>query len=385
MSVSGTIARERRVPIRDVVRYFLHLGTTGFGGLVALCGQMEKDLIRRRTPGVSAAPRRAFGVLTACLVLFGIASPIRAEDAPPLSLDATIALPDTRGRIDHLAIDLARGHLFVAELGNGSVDVVDLATNRVVRRITGLKEPQGVVYAASADRVAIASAGDGTVRLFTADDFAPAGVIDLGEDADNARLSPDGKNIVVGYGTGGLAIIDPARAAVRAKIPLSAHPEGFQITREGRVYINVPDAHGITVADLNDGKTVAKWTVPGVSGNFPLALGEPGIVAAVFRDPARFVRIDETTGRELSRSDVCGDADDVFFDAKRRRYYVSCGAGAVAVFQMTGTAVQALAPVATSGGARTSLFVPERDHLFVAVRAGLLGSDASIRVMRPAP
>jgi YVTN family beta-propeller protein len=327
--------------------------------------------------------RGMVGSIAGCLALLTGASTARAEAAPPLMLEATIALPATSGRIDHLAIDLLRKHLFVAELGNGSVDVVDLATNRVLRRIAELKEPQGVVYAALANRFAIASAGDGTVRLFTADTFEPAGVIALGDDADNARSGADGNDMVVGFGKGGLAVIDPARGIVRTKIPLAAHPEGFQLTSDGRAYVNVPDAGGIEVVDLKAGKTITRWTFSGMSENFPLALGEPGIVAVAFRGPPRFVRIDQATGREISRDNVCGDADDVFFDAKRQRYYVSCGVGAVDVFQMAGPAVRTLPPVATSGGARTSLFVPELDRLFVAVRSGLLGSDASIRVMRP--
>jgi YVTN family beta-propeller protein len=326
----------------------------------------------------------AAAVVASCF-LPGAASMAHAENAPPLVLEATIALPATSGRIDHLAIDVARKHLFIAELGNGSVDVVDVATNRVIHRVAGLKEPQGVVYAPVADRFAVANAGDGTVRLFTADTFMPAGVIALGDDADNARLHQDGNNIVVGFGKGGLAIIDPAQGAVRSKIPLAAHPEGFQLTPDGYAYVNVPDAGGIQVADLNAGKIVAKWSFSGVAANFPMTLGEPGIVAVVFRGPARFMRIDRDTGRETSLNNVCDDADDVFFDAKRQRYYVSCGAGAVNVFQMNGPAVKALAPIVTSGGARTSLFVPELDRLFVAVRAGLLGSDASIRVLRPEP
>ena len=320
-----------------------------------------------------------------CLILLGVAGLARAEEAPPLTLDATIALPHTSGRIDHLAIDLARRHLFVAELGNGSVDVVDLVANRVLHRITGLKEPQGVGYAASAGRLAVASAGDGTVRLFSADSFASAGVISLGDDADNVRLAPDGRDVLVGYGKGGLAVIDPAQGTLRRKIALPAHPEGFQVTPEGRAYVNVPDARGIAVVDLNAGKDIASWTLPGLFANFPMALGEAGIVAVVFRSPARFVRIDRVSGREISRSNTCSDADDVFFDAKRQRYYISCGQGVVDTFDVSGSSVKALASVATASGARTSLFVPQLDRLFVAERAGLLGSNAAIRVMRPVP
>lgn len=309
----------------------------------------------------------------------------QAKSDPSLTLETTIALPHTSGRIDHLAIDLARKRLLVAELGNGTVDVVDLGSKQVVHRIAGLREPQGVLYVPPADRIAVASAGDGTLRLFSGDNFAPSGSIALDDDADNVRLAPDGHEAVVGYGSGGLALIDPVRGTVREKLLLAAHPEGFQLSADGHVYVNVPDAHEIEVADLGAGKIIATWKFPGVSGNFPMALGEAGVVSVVFRDPPRFVRVDSATGRELSRSAVCGDADDVFFDARRQRYYVSCGAGVVSAFQASRSGVTTLASMTTSGGARTSLFVPELDRLFVAARAGLLGSDASILVMRPEP
>ena len=70
-----------------------------------------------------------------------------AEPPAPLVFERTIALKGVTGRIDHLAVDLARKRLFVAELGNGTVDVIDLASGGVIRRIEGLKEPQGLAYA----------------------------------------------------------------------------------------------------------------------------------------------------------------------------------------------------------------------------------------------
>ena len=48
MTRSPEPERKARIPIRDLVRYFLRLGALGFGGPVALCGQMEKELVRDR-------------------------------------------------------------------------------------------------------------------------------------------------------------------------------------------------------------------------------------------------------------------------------------------------------------------------------------------------
>ena len=308
-----------------------------------------------------------------------------ADPEPPLVLERTIPLPGVSGRIDHMAVDLRRGHLFVAELGNGTVDVVDLAAGKAIHRIAGLKEPQGIGYTPKVDLIAVANAGDGSVRLFKGEDFSPAGVVSLGEDADNIRPDTQTGQFVVGYGSGGIAVLDPAIRSVVSNIKLPAHPEGFQLdptTR--RAFVNVPDAGQVAVVDLTAGKQVASWRVPGLKANYPIALDSTGVVlATVFRSPPRLVLLDTKTGAVTANLQTCGDADDVFFDAKRQRLYVSCGEGFVDVLQGDAAGYQSLARIPTHSGARTSLFVPELDRLFVAARAGLLGSNAVLLVFRP--
>jgi hypothetical protein len=311
-----------------------------------------------------------------------------AEPLAPLVLERTIALKGVTGRIDHLAADLARKRLFVAELGNGTVDVIDLAAGSVIHRIEGLKDPQGLAYAPAADILAVASAGDGSVRLFRGAELSPAGAVDLGDDADNIRLDARTGNLVVGYGSGGLAVIDPAKASLLRRIPLPAHPEGLQLDPDNRhAFVNVPDARQIAIVDMNAGKQVGSWRLPDLGANFPMAFDvAQATIAVVFRSPARLVIVDVGTGKPTSILKTCGDADDVFFDAKRRRVYVSCGEGAVDAWQRDGSAYRHLGLLKTSSGARTSLFVPDLDRLFVAARAGYfgLGSDAALLVVRPA-
>ncbi len=308
-----------------------------------------------------------------------------ADPGPSLVLERTIPLPGVSGRIDHLAVDLRRGRLFVAELGNGTVDVVDLAAGKVLRRIEGLKEPQGIGYAPRADIVAVANAGDGSVHLFQGEDLTSAGVISLGGDADNIRLDVQTDRLVVGHGSGGLAVLDPSSRSVAGGTKLAAHPEGFQLDPgTQRAFVNVPDAGQVAVVDLAAGKQVASWRVPGLSANFPMALDRAAsALAAVFRSPPQLVLLDTKTGAVTAKLPACGDADDVFFDAKRHRIYVSCGEGVVEVVQQDAEGYRPLARVKTSSGARTSLFVPDLDRLFVAARAGVSGLDAAILVLRP--
>jgi DNA-binding beta-propeller fold protein YncE len=325
----------------------------------------------------------AAGVVLACL-----SAPASAAETPaPLVLERTIPLPNVAGRIDHMAVDLRRKRLFVAELGNNTVDVVDLAAGRVVHRIDGLREPQGVGYAPAADVVAVANAGDGSVRFFKGEDYAPVARADLEDDADNVRLNRRSDKFLVGYGSGsgGIATLDPATGTVLARVALPAHPEGFRVDAEGRrALVNVPDAGQIAVVDLTTGKQTATWRVSSLRANFPMAWDEGShLVAVVYRNPPRLVLLDSGTGAVRETQETCGDADDVFFDARRQRIYVSCGAGNVDVFGSEAGPYRLLNRVATKPGARTSLFVPELDRLFVAQRAGLLGSEAALLVLRP--
>jgi DNA-binding beta-propeller fold protein YncE len=320
------------------------------------------------------------------MLLCAPASSGRAEDA--LVLDRTIALKDVSGRIDHLAVDLGRKRLFVAELGNGTLDVIDLAAAEVIGRIAGLKEPQGVAYAPGADMLAIANGGDGTVRLFHGADLSPAGSVALGDDADNVRLDPRTGMVVVGYGSGGLAVIDPAKAMLIGRIRLPAHPESFQLDpNTRRAFVNVPDARQIAVVDMDAGRQAATWHLRDFRSNFPMAFdGARAVVAVVSRNPPRLVVFDANSGSPIANLASCGDADDVFFDGKRRRVYASCGDGSIDAWQEEAGRYRPLSSVRTASGARTSLFVPELDRLFVAARAGFsgLGSGAAILVFRPA-
>ena len=324
---------------------------------------------------------RTLAILLAVPLLLGSAAAAAPPD--PLTLERTIPLGQVQGRIDHMAVDLARHRLFVAELGNGSLGVVDLEKGEVAKRIGGLKEPQGVAYAPDADLVYVASGGDGTLRRYAGADLGLAGVTKLGDDADNVRVDPRGGRVVVGYGDGALALLDAASGEKTGEIALPGHPESFRLEAGGpRAFVNVPTARQVVVVDRDAGRQVAAWKVDG-RDNFPMALDEAaGRLLVVERHPPELLVLDTASGEVAARLPTCGDADDVFLDAKRGRVYVSCGEGVVNVVERRGDAYQELARVPTAPGARTSLLVPELDRLYVAARAGD-GRGAAILVLRP--
>jgi hypothetical protein len=219
--------------------------------------------------------------------LVGISRPTaQTATSPPLQLEAKIPLGDIQGRIDHLAVDLPRRRLFVAQLGSNAVGVVDINERKVLHVITGLKEPQGIGYVPSSDTLFVANAGDGSLLLFRGESYEAAGRIDLGNDADNIRVDTASNRVFVGYGNGALAAIDPATNGKIADVPLRAHPESFQLARSARrIYVNLPNAREIAVIDSFAGKQTGSWAIDNDS-HFPMALDEnAGRVLVAFRNP----------------------------------------------------------------------------------------------------
>ena len=327
------------------------------------------------------------GQLLPVLAMAAFAGSCSARTAPagppPLVLEKSIELPGVVGRIDHLAYDSHRRRLFVAELGNGTVEAIDLASSRVAGRISGLSEPQGVAWLPNVGELAVAS-GDGSLRFYGGADLNPVAAITLGEDADNLRVDARTGMLVVGFGSGTIAAVDPVRHAIVGSLPLPAHPEGFRLDGD-MVYVNLPDAGRIVAGNLATGTLTASWSTGLRRLNFPMAI-EPAsrTLAVAFRLPARLAVIDLPSGQYRQILSTCGDSDDLFFDVPRRRLYVICGSGKTDVFELEGGQYALVAEVPTRPGARTGLFVSEEDRLFVAARRQ--GNDeADILVFRPIP
>jgi YVTN family beta-propeller protein len=299
--------------------------------------------------------------------------------AQTLTLSRTILLPGVEGRIDHFSLDTDGERLFVAALGNNTVEVVDLKAGKVIRSVGGFSEPQGILYLPEFQRLYVANGGDGTLRIFDGTTFASIAVLKFAGDADNLRYDSSTKKIYVGYGSGALGIVDAEKNVIVGNIPLSAHPESFQLEKNGtRIFVNVPSSHKISVEDRVTKKSLGSWSLGLVVANFPMALDDENHRAFVAcRLQARLLIFDTQSDREIAKLDLHGDCDDVFYDAARRQIYASCGEGFIDVFSQVDADHYTLKEsVKTVSKARTCLFYNQ--HLYLAIP--LRGSEpAQIR------
>jgi len=302
--------------------------------------------------------------------------------AAELELVQTIPLPNVTGRIDHMAVDVPGERLFIAALGNNTVEVIDLKRGDRIRSLQGFGEPQGLAYVAESNRLFVASGSANRVDILDGTSLALLRRIDGLEDADNVRYDAKARQIYVGFGSGALRVLDAASGEALGAIKLSGHPESFQLAEgSGRIFVNVPTAGQIAVLDRLQHGVVGTWALRGAAANFPMALDEAGHRLFVgVRKPAQLLVYDTDSGKLVTRLSIGEDTDDLFFDAARQRIYAICGEGLISVVrQDEAGGYTALEPVRTAPRARTGLFVAALRRLYVAVPARS-GSEAEVRV-----
>ena len=312
----------------------------------------------------------SFFLRSAVLVAFCLCIIAAHAEEKALKLKQTIPLPGVEGRIDHFALDPSGERLFVCALGNNTVEVLDLRKGERIHSITGLGAPQGIVYIPELDRLFVANDKGGICKIYDAKSFQTVGELNFKDDADNVRYDDGTKKIYVGFGSGGIAAVNAPDGKQIGSIKLSAHPEAFELEKNGkRIFVNVPNARQVAVIDRDKGEIVATWKTDLAFGNFPMALDETNHRLFVgCRLPAKLVVLNTESGDVVTKTDISGDPDDVFYDNKRHRIYAICGAGKIDVIEQTDpNTYKASGKIDTASGARTGLFVLEQDVLFVGV------------------
>ncbi|MDQ2719698.1 MAG: YncE family protein [Bacteroidota bacterium] len=299
-----------------------------------------------------------------------------------LQLNKTIVLPNVKGRIDHIDVNVKEKIVYVAALGNNTLEVVDLMNGKVIHSIHGLDEPQGVGYIPQTNEIFVANGGSGDCYFYSASTFAKTAAIHLSSDADDVRYDSASHSIYVGYGEGGIAIIDANTHKQTGDVKLSSHPEGFQIDNKANIIlVNVPDKNMIGIIDLAQLKLTNSWKRNSPSANFPMAIDAQNNYAFIgYRHPAKLVVLDIKTGKEINSNNMVSDVDDLYFDKEKKRIYISGGGGYINIFQRNAlNTFKQITNMPTRSGARTSLFIPQL-QLFVLAERAEYGNPARLLI-----
>lgn len=308
----------------------------------------------------------------------------------PLSLQQTIVLPGVKGGFDHFAIDISGDVLFAAAKGNHTVEVVNLNTGKVVQTLTGFGKPHGLAWVPETHRLYVADGKLAQLQVYEGSPLHASGTLKLSDDADDMVYDEQSGMLYVGHGgsdaanPGRIAVINTKDFSLTANLPVAAHPEALDIDRQGqRVFANIADAAQVLVVNTKTNAIEDTWKLKDASDNTPMAYdAQHQIVFIACRKPAVLIALDGTTGKEMGRIPSDAGADDLFYDAKFHRVYVITGSGAVDVYSMGASKhLTLLGKVRTASGAKTGLFVPSQNLLYVGI-PGIGAKPAAIRVYR---
>ena len=278
--------------------------------------------------------------------------------AVPLVLTGAIPLPNVKGRIDHFGFDSTQNRLFVSALGNNTEEIIGISAQAVIHSISGVPTPQGVVYSPETNKLFVGS-DKGKLYIYDGTTFDLIISIDFGDDVDNLRYDAANKRVYVGYGdekTGAIGMVDAAtNKRLDEEFKLGAHPESFQLAASGsNLYVNLPDLKQIAVVNRST-HSITRWPLT-FEGNFPMALDEyDHRLFVATRRPPQLAVFDTGSGHLIAALPTVQDADDLYYDAARKRVYISGGEGYIGVFQQDDADHYThLAKVHSALGARTA-------------------------------
>jgi DNA-binding beta-propeller fold protein YncE len=305
-----------------------------------------------------------------------------------LQLSKTIVLADVPGKFDHFAIDLAGDRLFAASGGKRSVEIIDLKTDRVQQSISGLGKPHGLAWVPATGSLYVSDGALAELRVYRGEPLVLAGTIKLSDDADDMMYDPATHQLFVGHGGSDganparVAVVDTDHFTLTANIAVDTHPEAIEIDPHGkRIFANIADSNEVVVIGTGGKSVSADWKLTRAAGNVPLAFDEQHqLIYVACRKPGMVIAMDAATGKEIANVQASGGADDLFYDSALERIYVITGAGEVDAYQVgQAKTLHSLGALHTAPGAKTGLFVPSRNLLYVGV-PGTAGKPSEIRV-----
>jgi len=335
--------------------------------------------------------------LIAVIFLIGYTGTTGSQEGgkQPLRLVQTISLPNVKGRLDHMDVDVKRKRLFVAGLENGTLEVVDLQAGKFARSIPGFEKPQGALYVPELNKLFVASGDDGMLRVFWGDTLDLLDPIQLDRGPNRVVYEPHSKLVYVGYGGkdagkdyGEIGIIDAKNDKHIGDIKVVAHPSELLLDKSGTtLFVLVSAANRIQVVDTSKRQVVSTWQV---SSQHPGDAAFDELTSRLFigtRTPPEMIVMDSKSSKEVAHLPTADGMDGVYFDPPRKRVYVSGGrelsSGFVYVYQQTDADhYEIVGKVTTRGGAGTSLWSPALNRYYVAAPANE-GADAAILVYAP--
>jgi DNA-binding beta-propeller fold protein YncE len=340
--------------------------------------------------------KKLFPICVTLLALFlAPLARLAAQGKESLRLVQTIPMPNVKGRIDHMDVDVKGKRLFVAGLENGSLEVVDLQAGKWLKSIPGFKKTQGIAFVPSLNKVFVASGDDGMLRVFRGDTLDLLDTIKLELGPNRVAYDPHSKLLCVGYGGkdagkdyGEVGIIDAKTDKHVGDVRVEAHPSELLLDKSGKtLFVFVSIASKVQVVDTKKREVMSTWPVSSQRNGDGAFDEKTHRLFIGTRTPPQMIAMDSRTGKEVANLPTVEGMDGVYFDAAHKRVYVSGGrdydVGYIFVYQQKDEDhYETIGKIPTRSGAGTSFWSPELNRYYVGAPAHD-NEEAAILVFEP--
>src|SRR3984893_3906380 len=336
--------------------------------------------------------RKSYALL---LALFFVTVSAHAQADPPLRLIQTIFLPGYVGDFEHFAADIKGNRLFLIAEDHNTVEVLNIRTGGRIHTITGFGQPHAIEYLPDPNSL-IVTEGDeesGAVELVSGSTYKTLDKIKLPTDVDGGVYNPVNKYYYVESGGQGpdakthvLSIIDTEKFKLVGEITLpGTKSEAMAIDHAGaKLYINLRGPDEIGVIGVTSRQLVARWPIPEAKNENALVLDEANHrLFSASHTPAKLFVFDIDTGKVIASLPCAENSDDMGYDPVRKRVYITGDGSTSVIVQKDADHYVSVAELPTGYRAKTSIFVPELNRLYIAVSSR--GKRAGGKLVAPEP
>ncbi len=301
-------------------------------------------------------------------LLLGGALALRAAEAP-LTKDDPILVPGTHGRFDFLAVDAKTGRLLTPHAGNGTLDLFDAVSGKLLQ-IVPTGKAQGVAVDPAAGKYYVSVSREKKLAIVDAATLKVVGEVPLPGEADVLGFDPRNHTAYIGHDDATeVWAVDVKTKKVVASIPLPEGPEAIVYdAAHDRVYANSKSGNAVAVIDPASNRVVAFWSTAPALLPHGSAIDAQGNRLLVAGGNGKLVAIDLASGRVTASADIAPKVDQIAYDPALKRVYCASGTGILSVVDAA-QGLRSLGDVPTSPGAHSVAVDPKSHGVWIAYAA----------------
>ena len=304
-------------------------------------------------------PKAILSLLWSSLLII----PRLVSAADSLTPGIPVEVTGTQGKFDFIKIDSANNRLLACHTGNGSLDVIDVTTSKLIKSIpTG--NAQGVAIDSENSRYFVSVSKPTKMVIVNSRKLDVIGEVALPGPADLVAYHPETNRVFVcNDDKPEMWVIDPMEKRIVSTINFpGGGMEDLGFDSQGTFLFQcLKDSSELAKLDLKTEKVVAKWSTSPVDKPHGMAMVPGTDQVLIVGGTGKLGLFDLSTGQIVGTADVSPKVDEIAYDPTLHRVYCASGLGTISVVGLVHQTLAALPSLTSSLGAH-SIAVDSQTH-----------------------